>query len=344
MPKNPHKPEDNRSTLIILILLAFFVVGAFLLNWHTLIGLLSHNRVPDEKNLAQNQLSPPEQKEGQLIQSQTTPPAGQLNQPSSEPEALLSIDFRNKTCQELDELVQDYFSQLDQQEFMTSYAFKDSSYNHFRQMIASLLANPPIVARETDSLFTILTNTAHFYRILGKVNILMLKDVLLHAGESLEPTLAMFYQWSLSGQECPITTTKIELPLQGLYEYAGFFLNTLGGQAYLFRRESRQRLLIKYYCLLVLDRANARILNRHGIDIVPHLESLTREMEVAETLIYKEQYLRTLRDLQDKYQAYYQVEENTRVAPAPNQEPRPATEIGISPPTRQGQALPQGQE
>ena len=147
----------------------------------------------------------------------------------------------------------------------------------------------------------------------------MLKDVLLHSGDSLEPTLAMFYQWSLSGQDCPNAATQIALPLQGLYEYAGFFLNTLGGQAYLFRRETRQRLLIKYYCLLILDRANARILNRHGINIVPHLESLTREMDVAENLIYKEKYLRTLRDLQDKYQAYYQADENARPGPANSQ-------------------------
>jgi len=312
MSRNSPKPGDNRTTIIILTLLALSIAVAIFLNRDTLIGLVSHKVIREETQLPENQTSQPEQ----LTQSQLSPPADQVSPPSrgaTSPPSV-SIDYRNKTCQELDELIQDYFSQLDQQDFMVRYGIKESSYDHFRQMIASLLANPPIVARETDSLFTILTNTAHFYRVLGKNNILMLKDVLLHAGESLEGTLALFYQWSLSGQECPNATTKIELPLQGLYEYAGFFLNTLGGQAYLFRRESHQRLLIKYYCLLIVDRANARILNRHGIDIVPHLESLTKEMEVTETLIYKEQYLRTLRDLQDKYQ-FYQVDENSQAAP-----------------------------
>ncbi len=318
MPKNPHKPGDKRSTIVILTLLALSVVGALFLNWDNLVGLLSHNLVREEKQVLRNQTSQLEQETEKLAQIQPSPSVGQVAPPSPETNALPSIDFRNKTCQELDELIQDYFFQLDQQDFMSRYAFKERSYDHFRQLIISLLANPPIVARETDSLFTILTNTAHFYRILGKDNIMMLKDVLLHSGDSLEATFALFYQWSISGQECPNSTTKIALPLQGLYEYAGFFLNTLGGQAYLFRRDSRQRLLIKYYCLLILDRANARILNRHGIDIVPHLESLTREMDVAETLIYKEQYLRTLRDLQDKYQAYYQVDDNTQDAPPAN--------------------------
>lgn len=314
MPKNPLKPGFQRSSPIILTILALAIVGALFLNWNTLQGLFSHDLTREEKPATTKQLAQPEQDTEVLAKDQTLPKAEQAAPSSPETTALPSIDYRDRNCRELDELIQEYFSQLDQQEFMSRYSIKEGSYEHFRRMIASLLANPPIVARETDSLFTILTNTAHFYRVLGKNNILMLKDVLLHAGESLEGTLALFYQWSLSGQECPNATTKIELPLQGLYEYAGFFLNTLGGQAYLFRRESHQRLLIKYYCLLIVDRANARILNRHGIDIVPHLESLTKEMEVTETLIYKEQYLRTLRDLQDKYQ-FYQVDENSQAAP-----------------------------
>jgi hypothetical protein len=318
MPRNPDKPGANRANLTILLLLAVSVIGALFLNWNALTGLLFHDQARQDKQVSTEPTSQPMPESEQLAASQPLSPDNLAGSAAPEAEPLPSIDFRGKPCLDLDKLIQDYFSQLDRQDFMTRYALKESSYEHFRQMIASLLANPPIVARETDSLFTILTNTAHFYRILGKENILMLKDVLLHAGDSLEATLAMFYQWSLTGQECPNATTRIELHLQGLYEYAGFFLNTLGGQAYLFRRESRQRLLIKYYCLLILDRANARILNRHGIDIVPHLESLAREMDVAETLIYKEQYLRSLRDLQDKYQAYYQVDEKARITSPPN--------------------------
>jgi hypothetical protein len=311
MPRIPHKQGSNRFTYIILTILAFSIAGVIFLNWNTLTDVVTRDPGLGEKQVKQEQISEGEQ----LTQIQPSSPYGQTAPPSPAAIALPSSDFSNQSCQELDQLIQDYFSQLDRQDYMARYALKASSHEHFRQMIASLLANPPIVARETDSLFTILTNTAHFYRILGKDNILMIKDILSHAGESLEATLAMFYQWSLSGQKCPNSTTDIELPLQGLYEYSGFFLNTLGGQAYLFRRESRQRLLIKYYCLLILDRANARILNRHGIDIIPHLESLTREMDVAGTLIYKDQYLRTLRDLQEKYQAYYQVNENVPVTP-----------------------------
>ena len=74
----------------------------------------------------------------------------------------------------------------------------------------------------------------------------------------------------------------------------------------MFRRNSHTRLLIRYYCVLILDRANAEIVNRHGIDILPHLESLINEMEIFETLEYRNHYLHTLRTLQDKYQVYYE--------------------------------------
>ena len=105
---------------------------------------------------------------------------------------------------------------------------------------------------------------------------------------------------------CSSPGTPISLPIKDLYEYAGFFLNTMGGQAYLFRRNSHIRLLVRYYCVLILDRANADIVNRHGIDILPHLESLINEMEIFETLEYRKHYLHTLRTLQEKYQVYYE--------------------------------------
>jgi hypothetical protein len=212
----------------------------------------------------------------------------------------------NMTCQELDAEIQKFFSYLDSQQYMAGYDLKDGSQAHFKQLVDKLLMNPPIVVRETDSLFTILTNTAHFYRVLGKDNVLMLRDIIIREADILEPTFALFDQWSQTGAQCPTARTDIQLPLAKLYEYAGFFLNTLGGQAYLFRRNTHIRLLIKYYCIMVLDRANAEVVNRHGIDITPPLESLINEMEISETMVYKEQYLRKLRELRNKYQAHYE--------------------------------------
>ena len=56
-------------------------------------------------------------------------------------------------------------------------------------------------------------------------------------------------KWSEIETECTDVDLDIKLPLAGLYEYAGYFINTLGGQSYLFRRELYLRVLIRYYCL-----------------------------------------------------------------------------------------------
>ncbi|MCK4837959.1 MAG: hypothetical protein KAS94_04100, partial [Desulfobulbaceae bacterium] len=205
---------------------------------------------------------------------------------------------------ELDEDIQEFFRYLDSQQYIGSYNLQDGAQVHFKLLIDKLLTNPPIVVRETDSLFTILTNTAHFYRVLGKDNVLMARDIIIREADTLESSFALFDQWSKTGDQCQDAQTNISLPLPKLYEYAGFFLNTLGGQSYLFRRNSHIRLLIKYYCVMVLDRANAEVINRHGIDITLPLESLINEIEIGETMVYKEQYLRTLRELQNKYQTH----------------------------------------
>jgi len=80
-------------------------------------------------------------------------------------------------------------------------------------------------------------------------------------------------------------------------------LNTLGGRSYLFRRESGTRLLVNYYSVLVIDRANREGINRHGIDLARILPLLTREIEATGQLIYRETYLDNLYDLLEKYPA-----------------------------------------
>ena len=77
-------------------------------------------------------------------------------------------------------------------------------------------------------------------------------------------------------EECP--------SLETLYEYAGFFLNTLGGRNYLMRRNAQLRILTSYYCLLILDKANDETLNRYGIDIRPHIKLVLSEIKNAKSL------------------------------------------------------------
>jgi len=165
-------------------------------------------------------------------------------------------------------------------------------------------ANPPSVIRETDNLFTILKNTAHFYRVLGGENIKIIKDILANEDEIIETTMAHFFHWSELDTKCT-STDQPKLHLESLYNYAGFFLNTLGGQSYLFRRKIKIRMLTRYYCILILDRANEQNMNQFGIDIRYPINTLLDEMEVSQKLKNRDKYVDRLDELKMKYENLY---------------------------------------
>lgn len=209
------------------------------------------------------------------------------------------------SCDQAYARISDFFSHLDQRTYVSFYHFKGGSEHHFAVLLKKLFAHPPVVSRETDSLSNILQNTAHFYRVLGRDNIFLIKDILESEDKIIEPTMADFYQWSLMEGKCGGKKHAIQLPLKGLYEYAGFFLNTLGGQSYLFRRSPRVRILTMYYSVLVIDRANEQGLNKYGIDIRPSINSLIEEMDAMQDLASRHKYLQVLQNLKIKYLAKY---------------------------------------
>lgn len=290
-----------RNPAVVLTIIIVIAIGIFLyFQWDTIVDKTARNILTEQEPA----ISETEEIPAYEPESVPPPPTGDLSyaekilEENSNP-----LNFDTKSCEELQQRIDLFFTHLDEQEYIQAYNLESGSKKHFQNILQKVFANPPIVVRETDSLFTILTNTAHFYRILGKTNVNLIKEILNRESDNLEITAALFAEWSERNAECSTENTAIRLPLQGLYEYAGFFLNTLGGQAYLFRRDSRIRMLIKYYCILTLDRANVQILNRHGIDIRSPIKSMINEMQASDTMVYREEYLRTLLELREKYQA-----------------------------------------
>ena len=304
MPDISHKPRRRPSktfaTFIVIV-----VVGILYLGWSYFSGnppwqqsqqggtpkVSWLKKEAGEKKISKSSAeSPAREKE----------PALHLKLDEGEP----SSDQQNQCLQTADK-IDLFFEHLDRQDYIHNYSLKGSTLDHFRGIINKLIANPPVVVRETDDLFAILNNMAHFFRILGPKDILLIKDVLIHERELIEPTMALFYKWSEIAPSCPANDLDIELPLPGLYEYAGYFINTLGGQSYLFRREVYLRLLIRYYSLLIIDRANSMDANRYGIDIRYPLDSLISEIQGNTDLIDNQTYLTNLIRLQENYQARY---------------------------------------
>jgi hypothetical protein len=214
---------------------------------------------------------------------------------SEEKEAKVSI------CNDPVKQLDSFYTHLDKKPYMAAYQLSEPSKKHFSKLIKKLLSNPPQITRESDDLYTILKNTAHFFRISGKNNILMMKGILDNEKASLEQILSDYYML-VSNPECS-TSSYGDVDKDALYEYACFFLNTMGGRLYLFRRDSLSRMVVTYYAILLVDEANIQNNNHHGISLRPVVDMLLNEMETTGSSLKKsETYLNKLYNLKEKYQ------------------------------------------
>jgi hypothetical protein len=305
MSENPRRPPRRSSGPVITILI-IILVGTLYMGWSYLSGnlpwqqpqeegspIISWLEEKGEEKETVQQVEDSSSKEDELATLRFAP--GE-EQPSPEPP--------DECLQTADKILL-YFEHLDRQNYIREYTVQGSTLDYMNGIINKLMANPPVVVRETDDLFAILNNMAHFFRILGPKDILFIKDVLIHEQELVESTMALFYKWSEIEPECSNKDLNIKLPLTGLYEYAGYFINTLGGQSYLFRRALYLRLLIRYYSILIIDRANSVDINRYGIDIRYTLDALISEIQANGDLENRQEYLENLIRMQESYQAKY---------------------------------------
>lgn len=202
--------------------------------------------------------------------------------------------------EEIERQILAFFAYLDDQAYVKAYELEGGSYHQYSLAVDQLSKNLPRIAGEQESLYTMVRNVAHFYRTLGKKRVSMVKEVLSRENEIMESVMRMFFLWySLDYGD----TEKIKgrPKLATLYQYAGYFLNTLGGRSYLMRRDPKVRNLAYYYCVLILDRANEAQVNSDGIDIRPHIKSVHTNIANQIGFIYQKQYLAELERLVAKY-------------------------------------------
>lgn len=304
MPQIEPKPP-KRSPAILVTIITVIVAGLLYLGWSYYSGNLPWQQTSEsespkitwlEKEAAEEEVIPTQEEESTGNEQESVHMKLEETEPSAVPQ---------DNCLQTADKISLFFEHLNTQPYIQKHTVKGSALDHFRGIINKLIANPPVVVRETDDLFAILNNMAHFFRVLGPKDLLLIKDLLIHERDLIEPIMAQFYTWSEIYQDCPDVNLDIDLPLSGLYEYAGYFINTLGGQSYLFRREPFIRILIRYYSILIIDRANSVDANKYGIDIRLTLDSLISEIQGNNDLEYKNEYLEKLIGLQQYYQVKY---------------------------------------
>jgi len=203
-------------------------------------------------------------------------------------------------CQKMERELREFFTYLDKKDYVRELGIGEDTFSRFKKIIHDLSLHPPLPAGEGIDYDMIIRNIYHFYRALGLKDLRLIKLILRNETDTMEINLALFYRWLMSGEEC---TRKGGLPPSPdtLYRYAGFFVNSIGGRAYLFRRETKLRLLLDYYCLLIVHEADKKKMNSFGIDIAPFLEPLAEDIENFQLLYFRREYAGKLIDLKSYY-------------------------------------------
>jgi len=203
-------------------------------------------------------------------------------------------------CTKIEDNMLDFFNYLDEKEYIKKQGLEGATLSKFEDILNELSLHMPVPAGEGLNYDTIIRNIYHFYRALDLQDLIFIKSVLRNEAEAMEVNMSMFYKWLMSGDRCG--QGKVERPsFSTIYGYAGYLMNSIGGRAYLFRRNTTIRLLIHYYCLLIIREADKRKMNTYGIDVLPFIEPLAREIENYPLLYFHKEYASNLLEIRDYY-------------------------------------------
>jgi hypothetical protein len=291
----------------ILLLVGVLGYGAYVqvMQWHekSMEASLEEKRVAwrNESERLEEEIA---ELRGELaLKQEATLPEEKLREVFGEDAAVSIGDPGESEREEVDRKVKEFFSYLDEKDYIKAYGLGQDTFLSFQSMVDRLAKTPPTVSAEFKDPFLLMRNVAHFYRVLGKKDLLLAREVITNEAEIAEPVGAILFEWCLPEGPQPEGGIERRPSLGTLYEYAGFFLNSVGGRSYLLRRDSRIRILTTYYCVLIVDRANREEANRHGIDIRPHIDSIAEEIGNQRGLVFQKEYLDTLEGLRVKYSA-----------------------------------------
>jgi len=235
----------------------------------------------------------PEEKLAKVFGKEAKGETGPVEETQTPPEKLSDIA-------ETERQIAAFFTYLDKRPYIRSLNLAGGSYLQYQIAIEKLSAKPPIIVGEMDSLYNMVRNVAHFYRVMGKKRVLLSRQILQNESEVIEAVMQTFYKW-FTMDDGGKSTLKGRPSMTAMYEYAGYILNTLGGRSYLLRRSPKVRTLTTYYCVMILDRANDEELNSRGIDIRPYIRSSLLEIKNQIGLIHQKEYITRLSELSLKY-------------------------------------------
>jgi hypothetical protein len=293
----------DKTVKVLIVLFALIGLGLlgyhFIHQWHTK-GLDEAVRL--ERRHANEKIAQLEARINRLTeelggQAHSQPSKSELENAFGAAKPMDSVTTEEVDCKQITAQVVAFFQYLDSKAYLIWPGINSRAEDLFDQISRQLTAKPPVNVGEMDDIYSLVHNVTHFYTTLGKDRVELIKEILKSESDVLEPAMAVMFAWVTT---CNVNTKQLDL--NTLYQYAHFFLNTLGGRSYLLRREAKLRILVNYYSLLVIDMANDVKLNAYGLDIRPHLDYVFYDINNQKGLMYRPRYLSRLRALQNKYQ------------------------------------------
>ena len=223
-------------------------------------------------------------------------PAFIISDVASSPESVPEVD----PCIQVEKDMDTFFRYLDHQDYVRDLVPEADMHARFEKILKRLAATPPYPAENISDPEHMIRNITHFFHILKKEDLQLIKEIIDNEHDSMEIDVRMFFKWLSLRDRCP-SPEELKPSMESLYQYAGFFLNTIGGRAFLFRRTSALRLLISYYSLLVLHEADKMGENRYGLDIYPHIAPVKNEIANYPVFQFQQEYIEQLSRLEEYY-------------------------------------------
>jgi hypothetical protein len=215
---------------------------------------------------------------------------------ASPPDPVPEVD----PCTQLKKDVDNFFEYLNSKSYVRTLLPKTDVKTRFIEILKKLIDSPPVPAENTSDPEHMIRNITHFFRVLEKKDLQLIKAITNNEHETLEVDMKMFHM-CLSLKDCCTDHEGLNLSVASLYPYAGFFLNTIGGRACLFRRASNLRLLVSYYSLLVLHEADKKGENRYGLDVFPHIAPVKNEITNYPAFQFKQEYVEQVNRVENYY-------------------------------------------
>jgi len=129
-------------------------------------------------------------------------------------------------CEALERQVNSILSYLDKKQYVKIYNLEGGTSALFKQVVTELSERLPLVSGEMKDMVSLTRNIAHFFRVLEKKRIDLLRKIITNETEIAEPVMATFFPGL-----CPATDVfkpnrgappwRPYINMQAFFEHAG---------------------------------------------------------------------------------------------------------------------------